>query len=331
MKRCKRDSERGAALITVLVMLSVMAVLAIVATEAANMGLRRTANQTQLTQARLYAMGAESFAAVKLAELARSQARVDQSEWQGRVFTFALDEGEMSVILKDGANCFNLNALVEDVGDERYVPSARGGVQFARLLDLLRIPSGEGGGLTVPLTDWIDSDEEPGPGGAEDLSYGDERAPYRAGNGLIADISEVRGVRGFNDEIVARLAPYVCVRPFADLVRLNPNTLTDAQAPLLSTVIGPDLPVSAARQLIASRPFGGWESLDDFFAQPALASIELDELTRAQFVLTSRYFVIAVRASHRDVRESELALLDMQGGARVVRRVFGAASAENLL
>src|SRR5262245_41230301 len=73
-------SDSGAALVTVLVMLSIMAALAIVVVEAARFSILRTSNQQEMDQNRWYLMSAEAYAASKIENLRKAPdaARVDQ-------------------------------------------------------------------------------------------------------------------------------------------------------------------------------------------------------------------------------------------------------------
>ncbi len=324
--------DRGAALITVLTMVSIMSALAIVAVDAADMSTRRTINQTRMDQTRWYLIGAEAFAASRLADVQRrDNARpIDQSDWQARAFTFPLDDGTMRITLYDGNNCFNLNSVVQQSDGAGSAPSAAGIMQFARLLDLLGVRS-DRAGLGATLADWIDADSAPSPGGLEQGSYANG-AQYQPANTLMADVSELRRVQGFNEEIMARIANVVCVRPAAAANLLNPNTLRVEQAPLLATVL-PDLTVEKAEQIIRDRPRGGWPDLDAFFSHSFLASLEMNDVRRASFTMESAYFVMTAEIFRDEGRESEAALISMQSGGAgvVVRRIFGAGAAETLL
>jgi len=320
--------ERGAALVTVLTMLAIMAALAIVAIDAAQMSLRRTRNQTSMEQTRWYLLGAEAFAIGRIADLRRraADARVDQSEWQERWFPFPLEDGMMRVKLRDGGNCFNLNSMVEDIGEGVMVTSARGRLQFARLLDLAGVRS-DRTGQSGTLADWIDSDQVAQIGGPEDAGYAVDGA--RPPNTLIADPSELRAVLGFDADTIVRLRGLVCVRPTAAANRINPNTLLVQQAPLLAMAL-PDISVATAAQIIRDRPRGGWEDLDAFFAQPRLASLEMSEPLRAQFSMQSDYVVLQARVERPEGRESSAALIQVaaNGQAVVRRRVFGVGDGE---
>lgn len=325
--------DRGAALVTVLAMLSILSMLAVVAMDSAMMGIRRTQNQAQLSQARWYLTGAEAFAASRLKDIQPSDIakRVDAADWQGKAFTFPLDEGVMTITLFDGANCFNLNSLVSAA--ESGVPTANAvaQIQFAQLLDLAAVRTENSARLTASVADWIDPDQIAGPGGAEDESYGGPDAPYRVANTFMSDVAELARVRGFTPEVMAAVAPHVCVRPTEAPNLLNPNTLTPDQALLLSMLVGPRLSISQAQSIIRSRPRGGWPSVSAFLSESAMASLELSDTTRAAFDVKTNYFVAVMSVQYRDTQETSAALFSAGPPARVVRRVYGAGGRERLL
>jgi general secretion pathway protein K len=327
-------SDRAAALVTVLTMLAVMSTLAVVVVDAANMSVRRTDNLVRMEQTWLYLMGAEAFARSRLAELreAETQNRVDESEWQARALTFPLDDGALSVTLFDGNNCFNLNSLVvtDDAGERSA--SALGMVQFSRLLDIVGARPDQIG-LSATLVDWLDSDGQPMAGGGEDVAYDSADIGHRPANALLADVGELRRVRGFDSATIEALAPYVCVRPTSAPNAINPNTLRPEQAALLSMAFGGDLPVSAAEAIIGDRPRGGWDSVDAFLSHPRVASFEINESGRAQFSLQTRYYVLVAQVERDRGRDSLAALLEVgpAGEAVVLRRLYGAGTSEHSL
>lgn len=324
-------NERGAALITVLTMVAIMSALAVVAVDAASMSVRRTFNQTRMEQTQWYLLGAEAFAISKLDDIRRAvrDGAASDGDWHGRVFSFPLDDGVMRIALFDGGNCFNLNSVVRQAEDESASANAGGVMQFALLLDLLGVHS-DRAALGATLADWIDADSLPSPGGMED-GAGRRGEPYRPSNTLLADFSELRRVEGFSDDVIARIANHVCVRPTAAPNLLNPNTLTPDDAPLLAMAL-PDIDVAQARGVIRDRPRGGWSDLDAFFSHPRLAGLEHSELRRASFSLEPVYYVMIASVEREGGRETEAALIRMrpQGGG-VVRRIFGVAEAGRVL
>lgn len=333
MSKHEKD-DRGAALVTVLTMLAVMSALAVIVVDAANMSLRRTANMTRMEQTRWYLMGAENFATARLAELRQRglERLVDQDEWQSRPFSFPLDDGLMQVSLRDGGNCFNLNSMVITEDSGARTTSALGLIQFSRLLDAVDVHTSQGS-LAAALADWIDSDSQPTAGGAEDETYGGEAGAYRTANTLMADVSELRRVRGFTPEIIERLQPYICVRPTTAPNQFNPNTMTPEQGPLLAMAIGDgELNSETAAQIMRDRPRGGWESVDAFLLHPRLSGLDLNDAGRAQFNVQTRYYLLYANVERDQGVESSVALIESSTtNAWVVRRVFGAGGSETML
>ncbi len=331
-RRSREGDESGAALATVLVMTAVMSGLAIVVVDAARFSLQRTANQTQMDQTRWYLLGAEAYAAGRIDQFLTSQASTsaDIARWVGQPFTLPLENGTMQITVSDGGNCLNLNSLVTQAEDAAVVASEAGRLRFAGLLRLLNIENAPA--LAASLSDWVDADMTPALAGAEDDAYGGAEAAYLPPNRLIGDASEIRLVKGFDEAVIARIAPLVCARPTPAANALNINTLRADQASLLAATFGAGLTLAAAERVINERPPGGWATVDDFLRDPRLAITEISEETRSLFVTQPRWYVIAVRVQYQGVSETSLALIDAASGhPRTVRRVFGASPMGPLL
>lgn len=327
-----QEGERGAALATVLVMVSVMSMLAITIVESARFGIQRTANQEQMDQSRWYLFGAEAYATSRINDYLSQSDRnfLGASDWFGQTLTLPLDQGAMQISVWDGDNCFNLNSLTEQAEGGPLIASDAGQARLTHLLELRGVLNARP--LAISLSDWIDSDNTPGVGGAEDDAYGGSTAAYLPPNHLMADPSELRFVRGFDASVIAKLAPFACVRPMAGPNTISVNTLRIEQAALLSAMVGRDLALSAAERIIRDRPPGGWVSVEQFLSHPNLAVLPLSDATKALFVLTPRWFVISIGVSYRDASETNVALLDAGSGhGRIVRRVFGADARRSLL
>jgi len=328
----KPDSEKGAALATVLVMVAVMSMVAIGVLDAARFSIRRTENQTQMDQARWYLLGAESYALSRI-DQAIPFAQLDVAtlgNWVGRTITLPLDNGAMQITVSDGANCFNLNSLVAQEEAGPTIASEAGQARFARLLSVIGISTARQ--LAAAAADWIDADTVPALGGAEDQAYGGSQAAYLPPNQLMGDVSELRSISGFDAGVVSRLSRLACVRPTTAPNAISVNTLRPEQAPLLSAIFGPGLPLASAETVLRNRPVDGWPSLDAFFGDPRLSAIELSDESLSMFTLVSRWYVIGVRVHYADTVETSVALVDtVSGHGRVVRRVFGASPTSSLL
>lgn len=325
------NGERGAALMTVIMMVAMISALAITVVEAARFGIRRTANQEQMEQTRWYLQGAEAYA-TGLIERASStgDAAVETiAQWLDRTVTLPVDGGAMQITVWDGSNCFNLNSVVVRAENGQLIANPDGMTRFALLLDLSGVLNGRT--LSAALADWIDSDTQPLTGGAEARAYGDD-ALFRPTNTLLGDVGDLLHVEGFTPDVVARISRLICVRPTEAVNPINVETIRSDQARLLAAMVGRDLPLASAEQVIADRPAGGWTMMDAFLNHPRLAGLGLSDQTRAQFVRTSDWYVVGVRVQFQDVSETSMALVRAVGGqARIMRRVFGTPVTERRL
>ncbi len=286
----RRADEKGAALLTVLLLVAVMSIIAVGVLDDIRFGVRRTANATGQGQAQLYALGAEELARVRIARLTRlDPGRTTlKGDWNGRDFTFPIENGVMTGRISDATGCFNLNSVAEGRGD-RLVRRELGVRQLVILLGALGIPEGRGQTLADNLADWIDSDDI-GMGGAEDQDYARAAPAYRTGGAILAEVSELRAVRGFTPDVYDRLRPFVCAQPTTDLSPINVNTLGPDRSALITMVTLGAIPPEAGSRLLAGRPADGWDSLQTFWNDPVLVDRVPEDAARDQVALRTRFF-----------------------------------------
>ncbi len=326
MRRLPKHEE-GAALLTVLLIVAVMAVLAAAALERLKIGTRLAANGGAIEQARAYAMAAETVARFRIGDLIQTDPNRTTlaGNWAGQATNFPIDGGLATARLDDGGNCFNLNSLVDKTPDGTLVARPAAIAQFARLLTLLDLPGRDADALAAATADWIDSDATPVAGGAEDIGYANGRIPYLPANTIMADTSEWRAVAGVTPGLYARVRPFICALPVTDLTALNVNTLRREQAPLLAAIV-PTLDVSRAAAIVEARPAAGWESLGTFWSLPQLAASEAQS-GRGQLKLSTRWFTLSLDVELGGAELEEHALIDAAiKPAKLARRSYGEPS-----
>ncbi len=319
--------ERGAALLTVLLLVTVMAALAATALERLRLSTAMAVNGASLDQARAYAVGVESLLALTVDDLiALSPERTTLAGgWNARVRRIPMpDGGLVEARVRDGGNCFNINSVAE--GRLPGPLSARlvGVRQFEDLMRVLEVPQDQARRIAEAAGDWVDSDGDPAAAGAEDPQYAGAAMRYRTGNTLFAEVSELRAVSGMTPDIYSRLKPWLCALPVAELSPINLNTLTLEQAPLLAMFSPGQIPVEKARTVIASRPAAGWASLSDFYRTPELVTVLLPLDVQLQPQLRTRWFQADLRVTLDGAELNETALVDARvAPARVVARRWG--------
>ncbi len=321
------NGERGAALLTVLLLVAVMAALAAAALERLRLSTALAVNAAALDQARAYAIGVESLIALTVDDLiARSPERTTLAGgWNGQSRRIPMpDGGLVNAAVRDGGNCFNVNSVAEGQVPGALRARPIGVRQFEDLMRVLGIPQDQARRISEAAGDWVDSDGDRAPAGAEDPSYGAGAARYRTGNTLFAEASEVRALSGMTPEIYAQLRPWLCALPAAELSPININTLAVEQAPLLSMLSPGQIPIETARQVIASRPAAGWASLSDFYRTGSLIAVNLPLDVQLQPQLRTRWFQADLRVELDGAELAETALLDARvAPARVVARRWG--------
>lgn len=250
--------EQGAALINVLVLVGVMAALSTSLFDRLRLARHLDSTSAGLEVARGAALAGETMIL----------ARLPLPKLPDPAFALPTPAGLATVTLEAGGNCFNLNSVAMGPAGQTLTRPL-GVEQLARLLTLLDVPQAESLRIAAATADWVDVDQQPGSGGAEDPAYARAATPYRTAGTLLAEVSEWRAVAGVTPAIFARAAPHLCALPEAELSRPNINSLTPADAPVLAAIA--NVPLATARDVIAARPPGGWRDAAGFWAQPLLA------------------------------------------------------------
>lgn len=318
------ERERGAALLTVLLLVAMIAVLAGTALERLRITTRLAGNALGGEQVRDYARAAEALATSKVTDMLGTSDRVTLAGgWSNRPFGLPLPGGGLAVArVTDGGNCFNLNSLVSRQGPNLYTSaqSFAQRLQFVRLMRLVGVPAQAAERIAPATADWIDTDSDQQGGGAEDPTYLAKATPYRTAGTLMADPSELRAVDGVTPDIYTRLRPWICTLPIAETSPINVNTLTPEQAPLVA-MLGESLSVDAARGMILRRPPQGYKDASTFLNAGGNGAAPDGG---AGLATTSKWFALAIDVTNGTARLQERALIDASRlPARLVARQWG--------
>lgn len=319
--------ERGAALLAVLLLVAVMGALAASALERLRLSTALATNNAALDQARAFVIGVESLLMLRADDLiAASPERTTLAGgWNGQRRTIPMPGGgTVETTIRDGGNCFNLNSVAEGRDPIALTQRTVGVDQFASLMQLLEVPEAQARQIAEAAGDWVDGNTDRTRDGAEDQDYARADQGYRVGNTLFADVSELRALAGMTPDIYARIRPWLCALPVAELSGFNVNTLSVDQAPLLSMVAPTQIPLERARRVIADRPAAGWSSQSDFYAHPLLASVLLPFDVQSQPQLRTRWFSLDLTVRLQGAELMETALVDARiAPARIVARRWG--------
>ena len=269
MGRTHKSDERGAVLITTLLLMSVMAVITITIMDDIRFSIKRAASTQSAEQLVWYSRGGEDYAENWLSsQLDASQENLRKIILAQEPVIFPIDQGELQIRIRDGQNCFNLNALAHaETGDESRQ-------HLARLLIFLEISDGEAEAIAASVKDWVDLDSVPLQGGAEDFVYSNLKPGYRAANTMMADISELREIQGIDEETYRSIRPYVCVLPETAQKQLNINTMVFEDAAIVGALFGNRDGFVAAQEVIADRPPAGYENIETIEEKDVVKDLE---------------------------------------------------------
>ncbi|MCI4645406.1 MAG: type II secretion system minor pseudopilin GspK [Hyphomonadaceae bacterium] len=320
--------EGGAALVSALLIVAIMSATAIAVLDSINMAARASVNVANRNQAEHYAIGAETLAATTLEDVIATRGPLAQrllDEQTRQPIVMPVENGQLRVLVRDGANCFNLNALVEPSEGRLYSANSETVNLFADLLETLGVVPGEAESLANSVADWIDSDGSPRFGGAEDEYYGSLKTPYRTPGQYLVDLSELYLVRGFTPELVTALEPFVCVRASFELEPLNINSLTEQQLPLLAVYLGDEINLYQAEDVLRERPVGGYAAKEDMFEVPVLAQFSFAPELQERIATVSRRYDLLIRVDYRQsgVGLTSALVVDEAGKVATESRRFG--------
>lgn len=292
----RRDSEKGAALLSVLMVVVAMSVAAVTALDA----LARSINVSRAGQFRAEAIwavrSAEALGASFLTELIeRTDGRIlPQTPGLGDPQIFSTPRFNVTARLSPAGNCFNLNAISDNSGTEGDAINQLQYDNYIVLLTAAGVFDGEARVLADTLADWIDRDDISRPSGAESSYYGTLDVSYRSAGNLLENISELNAIAGYTPQIQAKLRDLICVYPTASQNQLNINVLTPEQAPLLPALFSDELSIDAARGLIASRPATGWLNAQEFLELDDIRQIAEKARMADNIAVTTRFYELSV-------------------------------------
>lgn len=220
--------QRGVALITAILVVSISVIAATAVLDAGNDAIQRGATFQDSERAWWYAVGCEDYVKSLLDRDETKNVDGLEDDWNQVNGTLPVAQGEgdgaLSGRLIDLQGRFNLNNLGAVNEDYRNFYAA----QFERLLagiegiDTFVAPE-----LAQAIRDWIDEDQEPsGFGGAEDNEYLGRDPPYRTPNRPMQSLTELLAVKGMTREIYVRLRDYVTVLPSSPTT-INLNTASE--------------------------------------------------------------------------------------------------------
>ena len=282
------SSQRGVALLTILVMVALATILAATIAKRQTNTAENTGYLMRQDQSLLYAKSAEAFFSELLIQDSDNGSSIDhlQENWAKPMPPFPVEDGSVSGKLQDESGKFNLNNLVKADGNQVDDSARR---WFEKLLQRVGLPAE----LSQAVIDWQDTnDEVTGAMGAESSYYQGLDPAYLTPNTKFHSIEELKLVRGFEGKNYDLIKPYVTALP--EQTKVNMNT---APALLLAS-IDPKVDVKAIEQQlkIKETELTHFNNVDDLWKLSAFSGIDDQSKTDAASLLDSKsnYFTAQI-------------------------------------
>ncbi len=263
--RNDKGEEKGTVLITTLLIMTIIAAITVALLDDIRIAVKRTINVNAYAQVDWQGRGAEDFIRswlgqnfAELDSIAQSLVLRDREP-----IILPTEDGLITVNLKDASHCFNLNSVLNAEG-----LATGSAAEFVDLSTFIGVPLNQAESLSMSLMDWIDQDQNPRNGGAEDGTYLRANPPYRTADTTLSSPGEMRALNGMDEDLWGLYNPFVCIGVLGELTSVNVNTIRPEQISVVAAALSQLEGVSSAdavtvaQQILQERPPQGYADLD---------------------------------------------------------------------
>lgn len=314
------NPQSGAALIIVLLLVATLSFILLSITTIVSASVGRSAADRARADGFWKADAGVVIATEILAKyLEQNPARMSHDEGVfGEPIEVPIDGGKATLLFRDATRCFNINSLVSG-SDGQYAEAPENIERFVRLMESIGLGSGEANKLADVIVDYMDSDANSRPQGAEDGFYTALPTPFRTAGRPLVSVSELQALDGVGRQKYRRIRPFLCADKTTSPMSINGNFLrAEAHAELIAAQLPADPPpdVGALQNAIGAIPPGGAASADKFpeplNALPGIATV-------------SNRIEAVIRLEVNGLAVEEKLLFDAKAGARpkLLARTFG--------
>ena len=262
------SNERGVALILALLILALLITLILEFDAAARRELREAAafrddfRAITLSRAGIHTVRALFYQDSRLKQQIGQTHDGLQDLWAKPITNFPLGDGLLTAQLIDERGKLGLNDLgdaADPLGQKTKID------RMKRLFELLKLDPR----LVDGIVDWVDTDEDPQPDGAESAYYQSLKPPYRAANAPLQTVTELSLIKGMTDAVMQRLQPYVTIYGGDGWVNINTADLPVIQA------LDSEITSTMAGELVRLRPFRTIQDVDQVSSFEPIAKSKL--------------------------------------------------------
>ena len=263
----KADSQRGVALLTILLLVVSITVVAGAMLASQKIAIRRSGllfDQNQLLQ--------DINAGQQLAvTLIRADAKLNDTDsaqdiWAQPIPPYTLGGHSIGIELRDEGSRFNINNLYHNGAVDTAALAV-----FQRLLTQLNLEPD----IAVAALDYQDADSEVyQDGGDENVVYAQQSnrgADTALPNQALLSIDQLAEVKGVDAQVLATLRPYITAVPY--YLPININTAS----PVLFAALVEGASSQQMQSIVELRAKQAFSSVDDVWQLPVLSSVKEEE------------------------------------------------------
>lgn len=348
---CQRSGEQGIALVLTLLVVALLTVLIVEYDFRTRLDARSAANFRDDTGA--YLLADSVVQAVRgvlhkdYTERAKRPYDANTEEWHNLGVMLPLllpmlqtttgGDSSVSVIVADETGKLDLNQLVLDPSlanaaatvktEKGKLVAQRAGVLQQLLIEEMEMDPVDAAAAVRSVQDWVDEDDNERLDGAESSYYSTLEPPYAARNGPLRTFDELVMIKGFNRELVDKLAPHVTAiwtgtgtTPSPYRGKININTASTALLRALDPNLD-DQDVSAIERERDNDPFGAQDMSGTGLKRKITGLDDSTAATLAKLVhYESDFFSVEATGQVGDTKRSVWALLKRGGTGTSTRQ-----------
>lgn len=264
---------RGAALITALLVIAIVAAIATALMSRLQIDIERSELNFNADKAYLAAVGVKNWAIAHYDDVysAAQQKEAARPHWPIVMGQQPLSGGTINGYLENAQGRFNINNLI----NQDYQPTLAHLIQYVQP----QINYQQAMKLAQNVSAWLS------PGGSNDAAdqkYLQQQPAYRVAHQLMVSSSELRLVDGFNADLYQRLSPYLIALP-----QVTPIDVNAASEALL--IAGGVSANGAAATVNYLKSHSGFSNMDAF-KQISQFNYSTDPKTSPLFAVNSEFF-----------------------------------------
>ena len=285
----KADSQRGIALLTILLLVVSITVVAGAMLASQKIAIRRSGllfDQNQLLQD--INAGQQLAVTMIRADTKLNDTDSMQDIWAKPVPPYTFGTHSIGIELRDEASRFNINNLYHNGAVDTDALAV-----FQRLLTQLDLAPE----IAVAVLDYQDADSEVYKDGGDESTVYVQQSTNSADNSLpnqaLVNIDQLHNVKGVDAEVLAALRPYITTVPY--YLPININTAS----PLLLAALLEGVSSQQMQMVVEFREKQVFESVDGLWQLPIFASLnqEQKKLITPLLAVDSQAFTALITAS----------------------------------